>query len=155
MKPEHQHLLDDLWESDSNTRREATLQAGKAILRRKRQIRFITRLGAGGLCAATLVGILWMFGGSPTPKPAFSAQSPTPALAPAPATNTVHMAANDPKPKPPAIKDLTDDELLARFPGIPVGITIVNGRKCLIFPRPEDQQKYVLQIDTPSPMNGI
>jgi hypothetical protein len=39
---------------------------------------------------------------------------------------------------------LTDAELLAMFPQIPVGlVTLENGKKRLIFPRPGDEQRFM------------
>ncbi|HKX61143.1 MAG TPA: hypothetical protein VJS65_04855, partial [Verrucomicrobiae bacterium] len=47
----------------------------------------------------------------------------------------------------PAMKSLTDSELLALFPETAVGlITLEGGRKRLIFPRPGDEARYVKRM---------
>jgi hypothetical protein len=38
---------------------------------------------------------------------------------------------------------LSDDQLLALFPNIPVGVATVGGKKVLIFPRPGDNERFV------------
>jgi len=42
---------------------------------------------------------------------------------------------------------LTDQQLLALFPNIPVGLaTLRDGRKVLIFPRPADEARYMAHL---------
>ena len=42
---------------------------------------------------------------------------------------------------------LTDNELLSLFPNTPVGlVTLLNGKKLLIFPRPEDERRFYTRI---------
>jgi hypothetical protein len=42
---------------------------------------------------------------------------------------------------------LSDEELLALFPDTPVGLaTMADGKKRLVFPRPEDEAKFVSHL---------
>ena len=125
MKPEKQRLLHDLLGGDE--RREATLLAGARILRRRRQWRATSR-GLVIVLAMATAG-LWLERADlskPTVgKPAQLAAAPVPA-------------------RPQAF---TDDQLLALFPNIPVGLAkLPDGHKRLIFPRPGDEQKFVGQF---------
>ena len=48
---------------------------------------------------------------------------------------------------PVPAQSLTDAELLALFPDTPVGlITLENGHKRLIFPRPGDEERFVKRL---------
>ncbi|MCI0747017.1 MAG: hypothetical protein L0Y58_16560 [Verrucomicrobia subdivision 3 bacterium] len=52
-----------------------------------------------------------------------------------------------PPPSAPSVQSLTDAELLALFPDTPVGlVTLANGRKRLIFPRPGDEERFVKRL---------
>ena len=45
------------------------------------------------------------------------------------------------------VQILTDDQLLALFPNVPVGlIKTPDGKKRLIFPRPGDEAKYIVHL---------
>ena len=121
MTPEKRHLVHSLLDEERDIRREATLLAGKRILRRKRWRRAALRTFE----YVILLGIA-----------SFSMQR---LLAPKAPYLTAH-----PAPQAPIIHALTDDELLALFPDTPVGLaTLEDGKKRLIFPRPGDEERYV------------
>lgn len=145
MKPEHQHLLDDLWDEPQGTRRDVILQAGKTILRRKRRVRLATHVLACSAGICVLLGVVWSLS-----KPALSSTGQT-AMNHHP-SNDIVAAGPQSKSTTPALKVLTEQELFEHFPGVAVGITVVNGRKHFIFPRPEDREKYVLHVE---PSDGI
>jgi hypothetical protein len=120
MNPNQNNLLRDLLHDETaGAQRAATLQAGTRILRRKRRVRFAIRgiSVAGGIILAILVV-------RRTPQP-----DPQPVV----------VASNQTRP----MKYLTDDELLALFPGTPVGLGTVNGRTILIFPRDGDEARFI------------
>lgn len=116
MKPESPDLLRDVL--DAGQQREAILFAGGKILRRKRHIRFATR----SLAVAAVVALV-IIGGQ---------HRHTPRTVPVTASASVSE-----------VKYITDDELLALFPGTPVGLGTVKGKKVLIFPRPGDEARFV------------
>jgi hypothetical protein len=123
MKPEKQHLIHDLLDEQHEVRREAVLLAGGRILRRRRWRRVAMRSFAVvaflGVAALSLQRIV-------APKP--------------------HILTAVPAP-PVQTQGLTDDELLALFPKTPVGLaTLENGKKRLIFPRPGDEQRFVINL---------
>ncbi len=122
MKPEKNQLLHTLLEDGAGeARRAAILHAGNRILRRKRWVRASRRLGF--LAAVILLVALTFFGRRPgLPRKA----SPSPATVPA-----------------FAVKHLSDDQLLALFPGVPVGLVGVGDRKVLVFPRPTDEARFL------------
>jgi hypothetical protein len=127
MSPEKRRLVEDLRRDSASARRDATLREGGRILRRRRWQRGATR----GLVLAGILGILafrWHTVLSPQPAPVAVART----LVPAPASSP---------------RSLTDQELLALFPETPVGlVTLDNGRKCLIFPRPGDEARFVHRL---------
>ncbi len=128
MKAEKQQLLQDLLAPDSARCRQATLLAGTRILRRKRQ----RRAGLQLVFAVTLIGLAGLAIQritAPGPRTFIAA----PVIAPA---------------APPAeMKGLTDAELLALFPDTPIAlVTLENGKKRLIFPRPEDAERFVAPL---------
>jgi hypothetical protein len=125
MKPEKQKLILDLMDRESG--REAILLAGTRVLRRRRRWRYASR----GLMFAAFVGvaILWIEHSIPHPS-------------------VVHQVTQV-QPAPPASqpKALTDDELLALFPDTPVGlVTLADGQKRLIFPRPGDEARFITRL---------
>lgn len=123
MNPEKRFLLDDV---RGDARREGTLQAGRKILRHRRWRRAATRTFAV-LAVAALAAV------------AIHPKRPVPAVAQTDAG----------KSGPPLVRVeyLTDDELLALFPGTPVGlITTSDGRKQLIFPHPGDEEKFITRL---------
>lgn len=122
MKPEKQQLIHDLLDGES--RREATLLAGTAMLRRRRHWRAAWRaLGLMALAGLTALVIEQNSRRRVPTQIAMPATKPSASL---------------------QIKSLTDEELLGLFPNTPVGLaTLPNGRKMLIFPRPGDEAKYV------------
>jgi hypothetical protein len=131
MKPEHHHLLQDLLEAnDAAAQRDAILHAGSSVLRRKRQARFIART-LGGLALAALavlaVGKLM----APRPPSAPTAR---------------RVAAAQPTRDASRVQEISDDELLALFPGTPVGLVKINGKQRLIFPRPKDEARFVVNL---------
>ena len=119
MNLEKRHLLHDLLDEQCDTRREAVLQAGGRILRRRRwRRRTIQSLVVVAILGAAAVSLQRTI----EPRP--------PIRVAAPAT-------------PAEPHGLTDAELLALFPDTPVGlVTLENGRKQLIFPRPGDKERF-------------
>jgi hypothetical protein len=123
MKPEKQHLIRDLFDPQSEVRREVTLQAGARVLRRRRWRRYAGRVCVGMLLLTlALVSLQRMS----TPRVAVSSAVSTPTE---PATR------------------LTDEELLGMFPDTPVGLaTMADGRKRLIFPRAGDEARFLKRL---------
>jgi hypothetical protein len=131
MKPEHNELLHDLLDgNDAAGQRSAILHAGGRVLRRRRQLRYLTRAVAGAaLVALVLLAI----------RPITTPRAPALAAKPQPATQqSVRATAR--------LQEITDDELLALFPGTPVGLAKVNGKQRLIFPRPNDEARFVVRL---------
>lgn len=101
------------------SRREATLFAGGKILRRRRFKRIAGRSFA--LLAVAALAIVAVY-----PKH----------------TAVVKMAVTK-----PVVHLMTDKELLALFPNVPVGLMkLPDGREKLIFLRPGDEQKYIVHL---------
>jgi len=123
MKPEKQSLIHDLLDEQRDRRREATLLAGGRILRRRRW----RRVTLPGLAVLTLLALATFLLQRSGPRPpAILTAVPSPA---------------------PAAQSLTDAELLALFPNTPVGLlTLENGRKRLIFPRPGDEERFIKRL---------
>ena len=122
MRPEKRRLLHELLDEQSHARREVTLLAGGRILRRRRRWRLAFR----GLTVVALLAL---------------AALSSPYLRRSPA----RPVASQPPSAP--VTSLTDAELLALFPDTPVGlITLENGKKRLIFPRPGDQERFVKHL---------
>jgi len=133
MKPENERLLNDLWSEG----RSATLAAGNVILRRKRRVRAVVRFSCAALGIAAIALLCW-------PKPQSLRPAPLLAMVETPKTNSVISN---------SIPTLTDEELLALFPGTPVGLAVVNGKKRLIFPNPEDERKFVMHFEPMDTLN--
>jgi len=123
MKPEKGNLIHDLLDEGRGARREATLLAGGRILRRRRWRRgALQSLAAVTVLALTTLSLLRF-----VPR-----QPPTLTVIP--------------PPESPA-QSLTDAQLLALFPDTPVGlVTLENGRKRLIFPRPGDEERFMKRL---------
>jgi len=130
MNSDKKRLIHDLMnDGGEETRRTETLLAGGRVLRRRRHVRQATRaLSVLGLAAlATLWVQQWT-----SHKSTVLVESPKPS----PST-----------PAPAEIQKLTDDELLALFPDVPVGLaTLSDGTKKLIFPRTEDEARFVKHL---------
>jgi peptidoglycan/LPS O-acetylase OafA/YrhL len=123
MKPEKRRLIHDLFEAgDGAARREATLLAGRRVLRHRRWRRVASQILPVVALALTVV-FLHLRSGAPAPK----------------ALVALHPVA-------PAVVSLTDDQLLALFPNTPVALAKVGNREVLIFPRPEDRARFVGQF---------
>jgi hypothetical protein len=123
MKPEKRHLIHDLLDERSAARREATLLAGGRILRRRRW----RRLALQSFAAVALLAIA-----------AFSIERLV--------SSRTSILTAVPPPAAPA-QSLTDAELLALFPDTPVGLmTLENGKKRLVFPRPGDEERFVRHL---------
>jgi hypothetical protein len=124
MKPEKQQLIHDLLDGES--RREATLLAGAAILRRRRHWR-ATRQTLG---LVVLAGVaIWHV------EHVNHQQA------------SVQIAAPAKSSSPFQAQSLTDDQLLGLFPNTPVALaTLPNGKKMLIFPRPGDEAKFMTRL---------
>ncbi len=124
MKPEKQRLIHDLLYGE--TRREATLLAGAAVLRRRRHWR-ATRQVLGLLALAGVA--MWMV--------EQTNHRPTQFQTAAPATSSSSFQA----------QALTDDQLLKLFPDTPVALaTLPSGKKMLIFPRPGDEARFMTKL---------
>lgn len=124
MKPEKQNLIHDLLEGES--RREATLLAGSAILRRRRQWRVGRQVV--GLIALAVVA-MWFVEQTNHRQTLVQEVTPTKSSSPFQA------------------QSLTDDQLLKLFPNTPVALaTLPNGKKMLIFPRPGDEAKFMTRL---------
>ena len=124
MRPEKRHLIHDVLDDQGSARREATLLAGGRILRRRRWRRAALR----GIAAVALLAVA-----------ALSLQRPVP-------NRTEKLAAVTAPPSAPP-QSLTDAELLALFPDTPVGlVTLEDGRKRLVFPRPGDEERFVKHL---------
>lgn len=123
MTPQKRRLIAELLDEEQAARRETTLVTGGWILRRKRWRRVALR----SFAVVALVGLTVMF------------VRRTP-----PTAGKVVVSA------PPAVSQpraLTDEELLALFPGTPVALAkLENGKKRLIFPRPGDEQKFITRM---------
>jgi hypothetical protein len=129
MKPEKQKLIHDLL-ADEN-RQQSILLAGGQMLRRRRQRRIATQVATLLLAMAATVSLL---------VEQKSGRSKT--------QSALLVTA---KPKAEAqtsgTRVLTDNELLSLFPNTPVGLaTLPDGKKLLIFPRPEDAKQFYTRI---------
>jgi hypothetical protein len=130
MKIEKRQLIHDLFENENQG--ETALLAGTRILRRRRYRRVAMRISCLTLVMAT-AATLWFENQNPN-RLAFKAPATTPTSRP-------------PAPKKVEVQSLTDDELLSLFPNTPVGlVTLSNGRKILIFPRPGDEERFVTRL---------
>lgn len=124
-------LIQDLQEGDAEALRAATLQAGRRILRRRRHWR-IARKTLGVSIVVLILAVA---------LPRFVHVTPT---RPGPAQIAASIA---PEPQRSKIRSLTDDELLALFPDTPVGLAkLKDGKKRLIFPRPEDDVRFIKRL---------
>ncbi len=128
MKPEKQQLIHELLEGEN--RRESTLRAATAVLRRRRQWRVARQvLALLGLALATILLVQQ----NRHPRSTVVQINPAATAAKPPVALTA--------------RSLTDAELLALFPNTPVALaTLPNGKKLLIFPRPADAKKYVTRL---------
>lgn len=114
MKAAERQLLADMYPEAG---RDVVLRRGGQALRRRRVVRRVVWL-APALVLAALFGFAVIRHREP----------------PRPATAVLALA----KPR-----SLTDEQLFARFPGVPKAIIVVNGQKRLVFPRPGDAFRYV------------
>ncbi len=131
MKPEHHRLLCDLIDgSDPAARRDAVLNSGQRVLRRKRHLRYLTRTltttAFAGLAALVITRTAAPRPGAPSTAPRQAATSPARVVS--------------------QVQEITDDELLALFPGTPVGLVKVKGKQRLIFPRAADEARFVVHL---------
>jgi len=131
MKPEHHQLFRDLIDgADPAAQRDAILHAGHRALRRRRHLRYLTRT-----CMAAAFAVLAAVAISRMT----ALHSPAPATAPS-------RTALPPTPVAFHMQEITDDELLALFPGTPVGLAKVKGKQRLIFPRPGDEARFIRRL---------
>ena len=131
MKPEHHQLLHDLLDGhDAAAQRDAILNAGHCVLRRKRHVRHLTQ----ALAAAAFAGLAVLAISRIT-----APHSPT-------STADTKLASTQPPRVVSHVEEITDDELLALFPGTPVGLAKVNGKQRLIFPRPGDEARFIKHL---------
>jgi hypothetical protein len=125
MKPEKQRLIDEL--IGDGSRSAGILLAGAQILRRRRQWRVARQVFALIIFMAAAAWLVEQ-----------KSQRQLPAHASPPEAT---------RPAPQPVHSLTDAELLALFPNMPVGLaTLPNGKKLLIFPRPADAAKYITRL---------
>lgn len=120
MRPDKQLLIRDLLEGsgDESTRHNALL-AGRRVLRRKRY----TRVAGRSLAVLASITLVFL---TLRPKP-----------------NRVPAIVTEIPAAPTPVQSLTDEQLLAMFPDVPVGLATIGDKKVLIFPRPEDQARYI------------
>ena len=131
MKPEHHQLLHDLLDSpDAAAQREVVVNAGNRVLRRKRRVRYLTRTLALAAFAGLAVLALNRLSVPRSPSAAAAAK----------------LAATQPSRAGFHLQEISDDELLALFPGTPVGLAKVNGKQRLIFPRQGDEARFVVPL---------
>jgi hypothetical protein len=131
MKPEHHQLLRDLLAGhDAVAQRDAILNAGHRVLRRKRHVRYLART----LAAAAFAGLAVLAISRIT-----TPHSPT-------SKADTKLASAQPPRVVAHVQEITDDELLALFPGTPVGLAKVNGKQRLIFPRPGDEARFIVHL---------
>lgn len=136
MKPEQRRLLQDaLAEDAGGGRREAILQAGGQILRRKRRVRFVAR---GLMGVAAVAGVA--FGVLRLPELMQPYGSAT--------TNALAAATPTAPTTPTLSRSMSDEELLAMFPGTPVALAKVGDRQYLLFPRPGDEARFIDRLDS-------
>jgi len=130
MNPEKQRLIHDLMNGGGeDTRRTETLLTGSRVLRRRRHLRHTRQaLAVFGIIALAAICVQpWL-----PRNPLVVAQPPQVP----PAT----VASTD-------VPRLTDDQLLALFPDVPVALaTLSDGRKKLIFPRPGDEARFIKHL---------
>ena len=113
MKTTDQNLLNDLFPA---TAREIVLKGGAKIMRRRRFIRRASQ--SVTVASVALVAF------------AIAVHKPEPAV----------VIASSPATKPAS---LTDNQLMALFPGVPKALMTVNGQKRLVFLRTADAARYV------------
>ena len=125
MNTEKQKLIQEMLDEQSPSRREATLLVGRQILR-KRRVRRVALRGTLVMASILFIAMLLLRNTSQPRTPVSVIQSPV---------------------AEPALKGLSDAELLALFPDTAVGIiTLEDGTKRLIFPRPGDEARYVKRM---------
>ena len=133
MNPEKKSLVQELLDDSARAaRREATLTAGRRVLRHRRQRRVVLAFGLGLGCVLVALSAFRQLFVPPQPAARVRVTS-SPALPPPPVA-------------PFRVHQLTDDELLKLFPDVPVGLATVQGKKYLVFPRPADRQRFVLSL---------
>jgi hypothetical protein len=122
---EKQKLIQEMLDEQSPSRREATLLVGRQILRQRR-VRRVALRGTLVMASILFIAMLLLRNTSQPRTPVSVIQSPV---------------------AEPALKGLSDAELLALFPDTAVGIiTLEDGTKRLIFPRPGDEARYVKRM---------
>jgi hypothetical protein len=122
MRPEKKLLLEIVMDEDRASQREAVLVAGARVLRHRRWRRLAWRSCAAGVAVVAITGLLPHKSSHPFPPPAALAVPPP--------------------------GRVTDAELLGMFPNTPVGlVTLKDGTKRLIFPRPGDQERFMAPVD--------
>jgi hypothetical protein len=133
MNPEKESLLQDLLDGDTHSHRDRALLAGRRALRTKRRWRIARRYVAASalLFALSVLLPVWKPSTQTDPKKQSAAVSTLPASN-KPATPTIHY--------------LSDSELLNLFPGTPVALATIDGKKRLIFPRLGDEARFVAEI---------
>ena|SRR5271157_2543908 len=120
MKPEKRHLIETLMDEEETARREAILLGGGRILRRRRW-RWAAWRSFAGIAILALAALPILKTTEPRPR----------------ALTAVAVAQE-------RMRGLTDAELLAMFPDTPIGLmTLENGKKRLIFPRPGDEDRFM------------
>jgi hypothetical protein len=133
MKPEKQRLLGEVFdETGMDECRKATLLAANRILRLRRWKRRAAQTVAAMVTATLATLVIQRVNSLQNPGAAPVARVAVPAAPFAPI---------------PQMHRLSDDELLALFPRTPVGlVTLKDGRKRLIFPRPGDEQRCIVRL---------
>lgn len=137
MNLEKHNLLRDLQDDGGEALRESTLRAGARILRRKRVRRAVVQWA--GAAAALAVG--GFFAESSLEQ----RETPMTTRVVVAATTTVIAPATG-VASASKVHYLTDDELLAMFPGTAVGLVKAGDKERLIFPNPADEKRYVARM---------
>jgi hypothetical protein len=133
MNPEKESLLRELLETDTASHRDRVLTAGRRALRTKRRWRIARRyIGASAL----LVSLIAVF---PSLKQSNQIDAKN-------APSIVSSRPASAKSPEPHVRYLSDSELLALFPGTPVALATVDGKKRLLFPRLGDEARFVAEI---------
>jgi hypothetical protein len=131
MKPDPEHrLIDELLCDDPLDRlREATLVQGLLLVRRRHRLRRVAQMsGCIGIVVALALAIPALFRSQPAPD---HATQPTGFDAGATAQTAVEPPVESDEES--GVRFLTDDQLLALFPGRPVALIGPAGDQRLVF----------------------
>lgn len=133
MRPEKQSLIHDVFEDKKrDTRRQDILVAGGQILRHRRRWRIATRC-----LSMAVITFLMALGIHRVRERIRETQAAN--LSARPAMKAAPLG-------PTQIHYISDEELLDLFPHTPVALATIGGKKRLIFPRPDDEARFVSRL---------